>query len=473
MDVIPRSLQRSVPRAQHPEEEPPVGTAEPFDGPPGRSARPDGPVRDPYGGADPYGDAGRYGGEPRGAARQSGAAAGAPGAPPAARPAPVRPLTVAASLAGTALADAPLAGAPAAGARPVAAPPATAAPSAVPAGPAPDPSAAAPVDTGTPAAAAAAAAAVHGRRPPRADAGLKEHLPRVVLPGWAALLLLLACAAGAEMLLGRAGMLPWWLPGPAEAFPAGRVTAARLAVLPACVGLFTLAGLMANVGGEARVLACWGHYRGTVRRTGLVWVNPVLRRRRVDVRIRHWRSEPVEAVDRQGVPIRVGLLVVWRVRDTARAVLSVLDHEDYLREQVHAVLSRTAALLPCDTFDEPGPSLRDGQWFGEELTRALAAEALPVGLEVYSVQPLSLEYGPDVADSMRRRRVADLDAGLRNVIVDDAVEAAALAVRRLERATSQELDRQARSALMEQLLVAFVAPAGVPGASARRDGRRR
>ena len=57
---------------------------------------------------------------------------------------------------------------------------------------------------------------------------------------------------------------------------------------------------------------------------------------------------------------------------------------------------------------------------------------------------------------------ADLDAGLRTVLVDDAVEAAALAVRRLERATTHELDDAARSALMEQLLVAFVAPAGVP-----------
>lgn len=318
-------------------------------------------------------------------------------------------------------------------------------------------------------------AAVYGRRPPRADGDLREQPPRVMLPGWAALSVVLACAVGVEMLLGRAGMLPWWLPGPDEAFPADRITAARLAVLPACIGLFALAGLMANSGGEARVLACWGHYRGTVRRTGLVWVNPVLRRRRVDVRIRHWRSDPVDALDRTGVPIRVGLMVVWRVRDTARAVLSVLDHEEYLREQAHAVLCRTAALLPCDTFDDEGPSLRDSQWFGDELTRALAAEAAPVGLEVYSVQPLSVEYGPEVADSMRRRRVADLDAGLRTVIVDDAVEAAALAVRRLEHATSRELDRQSRSALMEQLLVAFVAPAGVPvvPGPSRRDPRRR
>lgn len=242
--------------------------------------------------------------------------------------------------------------------------------------------------------------------------------------------------------------------------------------------VLALAGLLANAGGETRVLTRWGRYRGTVRRAGLVWVNPLLRRRRVDVRLRHWRSEPVKVVDRTGTPIVVRLLIVWRVKDTARALLAIEDHESYLREQVQAVLTRTASTLPCDSNAAPGPALRDGQWFADEMTRALAAEAAPAGLEVYSVQPLALEYAPEVAESMRRRRLADLDAGLRTVLVDDAVEAAALAVRRLERATAHELDEAARSALMEQLLVAFVAPAGVaasvpsPAARAgRKEGR--
>jgi regulator of protease activity HflC (stomatin/prohibitin superfamily) len=221
---------------------------------------------------------------------------------------------------------------------------------------------------------------------------------------------------------------------------------------------------LANTGGETRVVSRWGRYQGTVRRTGLLWVNPSLRRRRMDVRLRHWRSEAVQVTDRTGTPIVVRLLVVWRIKDTARAVFAVGDHEAYLREQIHAVLTRTASTLPCDSNAGPGPALRDGQWFADELTRSLAAEAVPAGLEVFSVQPLALDYAPEVADSMRRRRLADLDAGLRTVLVDDAVEAAALAVRRLERATTHELDVAARSALMEQLLVAFVAPAGVPSA---------
>ncbi|WP_198045570.1 SPFH domain-containing protein [Kitasatospora mediocidica] len=317
-----------------------------------------------------------------------------------------------------------------------------------------------------------ARAEIAARRPPRADPDLREH-GAVALPGWIALFALLLGMGSIVLVLARVGLIPHLsdalpdLRSPDSLAAGGpvvttRALAAVTATSLAC--LIALAGLLTNAGGETRVLSRWGRYRGTVRRSGLLWVNPLLRRRQVDVRLRHWRSEPVQVTDRTGTPIVVRLLVVWRIKDTARALFAVADHEDYLREQIHAVLTRTASTLPCDSNAGPGPALRDGQWFADELTRSLAAEAAPAGLEVYSVQPQALDYAPEVAESMRRRRLADLDAGLRTVLVDDAVEAAALAVRRLERATTHELDDAARSALMEQLLVAFVAPAGVPSA---------
>ncbi|MDH6132829.1 regulator of protease activity HflC (stomatin/prohibitin superfamily) [Kitasatospora sp. MAA4] len=317
-----------------------------------------------------------------------------------------------------------------------------------------------------------ARAEIAARRPPRADPDLRER-EAVALPGWIALLALLLGLASIVLVTARVGLIPHFtdavpdLRSPEVLAAGGPVVTGRALAAVTATGLaclIALAGLLTNAGGETRVLSRWGRYRGTVRRSGLLWINPLLRRRLVDVRLRHWRSEPVQVTDRTGTPIVVRLLVVWRIKDTARALFAVADHEDYLREQIHAVLTRTASMLPCDSNAGPGPALRDGQWFADELTRALAAEAAPAGLEVYSVQPQALDYAPEVAESMRRRRLADLDAGLRTVLVDDAVEAAALAVRRLERATTHELDDAARSALMEQLLVAFVAPAGVPSA---------
>jgi hypothetical protein len=157
------------------------------------------------------------------------------------------------------------------------------------------------------------------RRPPRTDPTLREHQARS-LPGWLALLVLLAALTAAVLVLAQAGVIPHLdaLPevrsSAAKASGGAEITAPSVAALSAAglVALATLAGLLVNAGGETRVLTRWGSYRGTVRRTGLLWVNPVLRRRRVDIRLRHWRSEPVQVADRTGTPIVVRLLIVWR-----------------------------------------------------------------------------------------------------------------------------------------------------------------
>ncbi|MFC1413042.1 SPFH domain-containing protein [Streptacidiphilus sp. N1-12] len=300
------------------------------------------------------------------------------------------------------------------------------------------------------------AGVAHGtavRRPPRADAELRERPARLVLPGWTGLLTLAAAVAGAVLVQLRRGTLP-------HAWP----------LLGGCavVGIAALLGLMANPVGTARVLSRWGGYRGTVRRTGLVWVNPLLKRHAVDVRVRHWRSEPIRATDREGSPIQAEVLLVWAVRDTARARFAVQDHRGYLAAATEAALRRVTSTLPCDSFASPGPCLRDGQWLDGELTRLLIAETAPVGIAVYSAQAVALDYTGEFGRALRRRRLAELDAGTREVIVGDALETAAQAVSRLERTHGAAFDGEARAGLVRDLVTAFLTlpavttPAEVP-----------
>jgi hypothetical protein len=198
------------------------------------------------------------------------------------------------------------------------------------------------------------------------------------------------------------------------------------------------------------VLGLFGRYRGTVRRTGLLWVNPLLLRRRVDVRLRHWRSEPMPAADGSGVALRVVALVVWRVRDTARATLGVEDHETYLRECVEAALAR----IPVET---PGAGRGSVEAAGEALTRRVAQDAGAIGLEVYSVQPLRIEYAPEVAAAMHRRRIAALDAQHRATVLTSVVDSVEDTVTRLTMRGLVELDDYERKALVKDLTVAFCA----------------
>ncbi|WMX48980.1 SPFH domain-containing protein [Streptomyces roseicoloratus] len=214
------------------------------------------------------------------------------------------------------------------------------------------------------------------------------------------------------------------------------------------------------------VLTLFGDYRGTVRRTGLLWVSPLLLRRRVDVRLRHWRSEPLSAVDAKGTALNVVVLVVWRVRDTVRAALGVDRHEEYLREQVEAAMARVLSQLPADAFHEDAPTLRDAEAVGEALTRMLSAECAPVGIDVFSAQPTRIEYAPEVAAAMQRRRIAAIDAKHRDSVLTSVVDAVDDVVHRLTSRGLVELDDYERKALVKDLTVAFYTGRTAPGEGA-------
>ncbi|MEV0252820.1 SPFH domain-containing protein [Streptomyces sp. NPDC050732] len=293
---------------------------------------------------------------------------------------------------------------------------------------------------------------------PDVDPALVERRARV-LPGLAGVLGGCAGVAGCALSLWWAGVLPepvvrvTGLP----AYDGVRLGPAQWASLAGsgALGLFGFGGLARGRVGRAWVLSLFGRYRGTVRRTGLMWVNPLLLRRRVDVRLRHWRSEPMPAVDRGGVALRVVLLVVWRVKDPARATLAVEDHQEYLRECVEATTARVLSRLPADAFHDEAPTLRDAEAVGAALTRTLAADAEAVGVEIFSAQPTRIEYAPEVAAAMRRRRVAALDARHRDTVLTSVVDSVEDTVTRLTTRGLVELDDYERKALVKDLTVAF------------------
>ncbi|MFE5596937.1 SPFH domain-containing protein [Streptomyces sp. NPDC056549] len=296
------------------------------------------------------------------------------------------------------------------------------------------------------------------RPAPTADPALVER-PGPVLPGW------VGVVGGALAVAGCAAVVWWAGAVPAEAarmlrlptrpyhgIPLGQWVLLALGVV---LALFSLGGLGRGRVGYAWVLTLYGDYRGTVRRTGLLWVSPLLLRRRVDVRLRHWRSEPLSAVDAKGTALDVTVLVVWRVRDTVRAALGVDGHEEYLREQVEAAMARVLSQLPADAFHEDAPTLRDAEAVGEALTRMLSAECAPVGVDVFSAQPTRIEYAPEVAAAMRRRRIAAIDAKHRDSVLTSVVDAVDDVVHRLTSRGLVELDDYERKALVKDLTVAF------------------
>lgn len=297
------------------------------------------------------------------------------------------------------------------------------------------------------------------RPAPPADPRISER-PGQVLPGWAAV------AAGAFALVGCAAVI-WRTGAPPRllaallglpAYPYVGIGLGQwgLLALGVTVAVLAFGGLGRGQVGHAWVLSLFGDYRGTVRRTGLVWMSPLFVRRRVDLRLRHWRSEPMDAVDANGTALRVVVLVVWRIRETARAALAVADHQRYLRDHVEAAMARVLSQLPADAFqDDDAPTLRNAEAVGDALTRMLKPEAEAVGIELYAAQPTRIEYAPEVAAAMRRRRVAAIDARHRDAVLTSVVDAVEDTMHRLTSRGLVELDDYERKGLVKDLTVAF------------------
>ncbi|GAA2228947.1 SPFH domain-containing protein [Streptomyces amakusaensis] len=298
------------------------------------------------------------------------------------------------------------------------------------------------------------------RPAPPGDPELAER-PGAVLPGWTGLAAGACAIAGIGTVLWGAGALPEMVPRlfGLTVYPFHGIGLGLwcLLALGVAIALFALGGIGRGQVGRVWVLTQFGEYRGSVRRTGMLWMSPMLLRHRVDVRLRHWRSDPMPAVDADGTALRVVVLVVWRVRDTARAVLGVEDHEEYVSEQVESAMARVLSQLPADAFHEDAPTLRDAEAVGGALTRMLSAECVPVGVEIFSAQPVGIEYAPEVAAAMQRRRIAAIDARHRDSVLTSVVDAVDDTVTRLTARGLVELDDYERKALVKDLTVAFYA----------------
>jgi regulator of protease activity HflC (stomatin/prohibitin superfamily) len=232
------------------------------------------------------------------------------------------------------------------------------------------------------------------------------------------------------------------------------------------VGLFVLgtgglAGLTAIKPGEARVVQLFGGYRGTVRTTGLRWVNLFAVRRRISVRICNKETPTVKVNDADGNPIEIAAVVVWQVRDTARATYGVQDFIAFVDTQSETALRHVANGHPYDNSGSDALSLRDHT---DEVAGQLAAEigarVVPAGVDIIEARITRLSYAPEIAQVMLQRQQAGAVIAARSRIVDGAVGMVQMALARLAEEGIVELDEERKAAMVSNLLVVLCGDRG-------------
>lgn len=228
-----------------------------------------------------------------------------------------------------------------------------------------------------------------------------------------------------------------------------------------CVGYFV------QEPNQARVMIFFGKYKGTCRRTGYYWVNPFMTRKKLSLRIRNMDIEPIKVNDKIGNPVLIGMVLVWRIKDTYRAVFDIDSQsstlgvntgalEKFVRIQSDAALREVTGQFAYDESSHGSDELTlrsGGTEINEILEEKLNERLAMAGMEVVEARINYLAYAPEIAAVMLRRQQASAIISAREKIVEGAVTMVEMALNQLEEKGVVKLDDERKAAMVSNLLV--------------------
>ncbi len=229
----------------------------------------------------------------------------------------------------------------------------------------------------------------------------------------------------------------------------------------ALIAFFFLAkGMYMLQPNQSALIMLFGAYRGTDYSTGLRWANPFYNKTKISLRLRNFNSEKLKVNDKRGNPIEIAAAIVWRVSDTARAVLDIDHYEHYVPIQAEAALRHLANQYAYDHVEEEDSALTlraGGDELIGKLKRELQERFEKAGLHVEDARLTHLAYAPEIAGAMLRRQQAEAVIGARKQIVLGAVSMVEMALKGLTERGVVELDTERRAAMVSNLLVVLCA----------------
>ncbi len=284
--------------------------------------------------------------------------------------------------------------------------------------------------------------------------------------GWFPLVICLA------LLLGGPALIVYSVTG--WGLRVGILVLGVLAILLGCLALF---GFQAIAPNQARVYLLFGTYKGSASISGFFWVNPFYSKKKISLRVRNFETgstmhpekkdqqgkviepkrrtggRPSKVNDRDGNPIEISAVVVWKVVNTAEALFEVDDYEDFVAVQSEAALRNLASRHPYDSEDHAISLRGNTVEVSEQLAHDIQERLDKAGVKVIEARISHLAYAPEIAAAMLQRQQAQAVVAARTKIVEGAVSMVQMALEQLSEQGIVHLDDQRRAAMVSNLLV--------------------
>lgn len=246
---------------------------------------------------------------------------------------------------------------------------------------------------------------------------------------------------------------------------------------------------------EALVITLFGEYKGTLKNPGIYFVNPFSEsvnpaykttlRQSGDVDAKSKSADVTNAYslpskkislkhmtlnnnrqkinDRLGNPIEIGIAVIWKVQDTAKAVFNVDNYKEFLSLQCDVALRNIVKIYPYDiaeNVDTTGDGIPDegslrgsSELVSRQIKEEIQRKVLEAGIEIIDARITYLAYAPEIAAVMLQRQQASAIIDARKMIVDGAVSMVEMAIDKLNEGGRVELDEERKAAMVSNLLV--------------------
>lgn len=246
------------------------------------------------------------------------------------------------------------------------------------------------------------------------------------------------------------------------------------------LSIICICGFILVEPGQARVLLFFGKYRGTFTLPGYYWLNPFISQKKLSLRVRNLDAEPIKVNDKTGNPIMIGMVLVWKLKDTYKAIFEI-DTQTmaegsvgqagigasaaqvmnmlgrFVQIQADAALRQVAGQYAYDDDEDDNSSkktLRDGSdEINKELETRIDERLAMAGIEVVEARINYLAYAPEIAAVMLRRQQASAIISAREKIVEGAVSMVKMALQKLSEEEVVELDDDKKAAMVSNLLV--------------------
>lgn len=255
-------------------------------------------------------------------------------------------------------------------------------------------------------------------------------------------------------------------------------------VILVLLGLLLACGFMMLEPNEAVAMVFFGKYKGTFRKTGYYWMNPFLTEKKVSLRARNLDIEPIKVNDKTGNPILIGLVLVWKLKDSYKAMFEIDSQtmaqsgnanqvqigqsvagrmsafENFVKIQSDAALRQVAGQYAYDGSEHDTEILTlrgGGDEINDQLEQKLNERLAMAGMEVVEARINYLAYAPEIAAVMLRRQQASAIIAAREKIVEGAVSMVRMALHKLAEEEIVALDEEKKAAMVSNLLVVLCA----------------